>query len=482
MTQSALVYLGFALAVAVLLSVWGLYLVNRRLFRAIENIDEALKKSETNIEILRKSTQERLDGIGSMVIESSKESQKNLEKQLQRNFELFSKTLETINDFKSQTKEILLNRFTEFSVELSKNRENMSKEFSRFKEDLKGSMGEEFEKNSNLLLKMSENNQKLFRDFLDSQKSFKTELSKELGESFESLNDRVSKNLERISDKVDERLKEGFENVDKTFKEIITGIAKIAEAQKNIESLSKEVVSLQNVLSDKKSRGVFGEVQLNSILRSIFGEKRELYDLQYAIDSENGKVVADAVIKAPDPVGTIAIDAKFPLENYVKMTQSQEEQEKKRAQSLFKQNLKKHILDISSKYIVKGKTASMAILFLPAEAIFAEINAYHPDILDFAREKKVWIASPTTLMALLTTVQAIVRDVKTQEQAKKIQEELKKLSNNFRLYKERWEKLSKHIESVNKDVKEIHTTTQKISKEFERIERVEFEDSALLDK
>ena len=307
-----------------------------------------------------------------------------------------------------------------------------------------------------------EKNIELFNKIIASQNSFKDEL-KEI----------LNSNFEKISKKVDERLKEGFENVDKTFKDIVSGIAKIAEAQRNIENLSKEVVSLQSILSDKKSRGIFGEVQLNSILKSIFGERKELYDIQYRLD-EN--VVVDAIIKAPE-VGLIPIDSKFPLENYLKMVESEDEISKKRYEKEFKQNLKKHINDIASKYIIPPKTANIAILFLPAEAIFAEVNAYHLDLIEYAREKKVWIASPTTLMALLTTIQAIVRDVKTQEQAKKIQEELKKLSKNFKLYKERWEKLSRHIESVNKDVKDIHITTKKISDEFERIERVEFEKS-----
>jgi DNA recombination protein RmuC len=166
------------------------------------------------------------------------------------------------------------------------------------------------------------------------------------------------------------------------------------------------------------------------------------------------------------------VDSKFPLENYRKMN------EDKSFQGDFRNDLKKHINDIASKYIIKGETSDLAILFLPAEAIFAEINAYHENLIDYARQKSVWIASPTTLMALLTTIMAVVRDIKTKEQAKKIQEELMKLSKNFKLYKERWEQLSKHIDTVHKDVKEISTTTSKISDEFSKIERVEFDDDA----
>jgi DNA recombination protein RmuC len=284
---------------------------------------------------------------------------------------------------------------------------------------------------------------------------------------FESLSKKVEAKLDNINEKVENRLKAGFENVDKTFKEIIVGIAKINQAQKVIENLSTEVVSLQSILTDKKTRGIFGEVQLNAILKSIFGERKDLYDIQFTLS--NGSI-SDAVIKAPEPVGLICVDSKFPLENYRKMV------EDKGFQGEFRTDLKKHINDIATKYIIDGETANIAVMFLPAEAIFAEINAYHEMLIDYARERSVWIASPTTLMALLTTIMAAVRDIKTKEQAKKIQEELLKLSKNFKLYKDRWEQLSKHIDTVHKDVKEISTTTSKISDEFTRIERVEFDE------
>jgi len=286
---------------------------------------------------------------------------------------------------------------------------------------------------------------------------------------------RVEEKLLQISDRVDGRLKEGFESVDKTFRDIIAGIAKISEAQKKIEELSGEVVSLQRILDDKKRRGVFGEVKLESILVSVFGEKRELYDIQYALDSGNGRVVVDAIVKTPQ-MGIIPIDSKFPLENYVRLVQSSES-DKSRYESVFKTDLKKHIDDISEKYIIKGKTSEMAVMFLPAEAIFAYVNAYCGDVIDYARRKGVWIASPTTLMALLTTIQVIVRDIKTKRQARKIQEELIKLSKNFSLYRQRWEKLVKDIDRLHKDAGEVSKTTKRISDEFEKIEKVEFEDN-----
>ncbi|MFV0482460.1 MAG: DNA recombination protein RmuC [Campylobacteraceae bacterium] len=328
-------------------------------------------------------------------------------------------------------------------------------------------MLEKLQTNINLLLneKLNQIGDKLTNSLKEQQK--------ESSKDFENLSKKVDERLESINQKVEDRLKVGFENIDKTFKEIIVGIAKINQAQKNIESLSTEVTSLQGILTDKKTRGIFGEVQLNSILKSIFGDKKELYEVQYTLSN---KTICDAIIKAPEPVGILAIDSKFPLENYRRMS------EDKAYVGDFRANLKKHINDISSKYIINSETSNMAIMFLPAEAIFAEIYAYHESIIDYAREKSVWIASPTTFMALLTTILAVVRDIKTKEQAKKIQEELFKLSKNFKLYRDRWANLAKHIDQVSKDVKDISTTAVKISTEFDRIEKVEFNDENDNDK
>ncbi len=439
---------------------------------------ELNEKISKHFEEQREFLHQKIEKIDEKLYQNAKDNQE----QIAKNIELFKNIEKSTNDFKNEIETKLSKHFYEFSKALTVQSEKLNEDFLKLNQNIEESLKTNFEKANLILQEIIEKNSKLFLDFFNSQKEFKDELSNSLKINFEELNSKVTQNLDKISNKVDERLKEGFENVDKTFKDIITGIAKIAEAQKNIENLSREVVSLQNVLSDKKSRGIFGEVQLNSILKSIFGENRELYDIQYPLVEENEKVVADAVIKAPEPVGLIAIDSKFPLENYSNMIEAKNEADKKRYESQFKQNLKKHINDIASKYIVKGKTAEMAILFLPAEAIFAEINAYHQDLIEFARQKSIWIASPTTLMALLSTVQAIVRDVKTQEQAKKIQEELRKLSKNFKLYKERWEKLSKHIDTVSKDVKDIHVTTKKISSEFERIEKVEFDEMKIIEK
>ena len=306
---------------------------------------------------------------------------------------------------------------------------------------------------------------------------FKEGLNKEILSNFETLNRRIEEQMEKINKKVENRLTEGFEKTNKTFTNIVERLSKIDEAQKNIEKLSTEVVSLQDVLTDKKTRGTYGEVQLNNILASIFGDEKKrdsVYETQKQLS--NGTQV-DALLHLADPMGDLAIDSKFPLENYQAMIdKNKTEHERVQSERKFKADVKKHVDAIASKYIIPAETSDQAVMFVPAEAIFAEIHAHHPDLVDYAQRKRVWIASPTTIMSLLTTVQVLLYNAKRDEQAKVIQEELIKLGDEFKRYKERWNKLSSSIDTVTKRVKEIHTTSDKIEKRFDTISKVKLED------
>jgi DNA recombination protein RmuC len=297
-------------------------------------------------------------------------------------------------------------------------------------------------------------------------------LTESLNYNFNILNNKIDENLERIGRKVDERLNEGFEKTNKTFNNVIERLSKIDEAQKKIDSLSTDIISLQDVLTDKKSRGTFGEVQLNGILKSIFGEKNsKVYEIQKQLSNNT---MADAVIYIPEPVGMICIDSKFPLENYQRMTDKKlNDLERAKAEKDFKINVKKHINDISSKYIIPEVTAEQAIMFIPAEAIFAEINAYHTDLLEYGRDKKIWMASPTTLMSILSTVQVVLKNIERDKYTNVIHSELNKLSEEFGRYKIRWDSLAKDIDKVSKDVKDIHVTSDKIGKRFSQISNVD---------
>lgn len=301
---------------------------------------------------------------------------------------------------------------------------------------------------------------------------FKNDINKEQNDNFNKLNETIERRLLAINEKVNERLDQNFEKTNKTFMNVIERLSKIDEAQKKIETLSTDIVSLQSILTDKKTRGIYGEVTLTHILSNVFGEKNDnIYRLQYKLS--NG-TIADSVVFAPEPLGTIIIDSKFPLEHYELMVDKKlTNEERIKAEKLFKMDMKKHIDAISSKYIIPGETSNQAILFLPAEAIFAEINAYHEDIINYAYNKKVWITSPTTLISTLTVIEMIIMNMEKDKYAKIIHDELNKLGLEFSRYKERWDKLTRSIETVNKDIESVSITTNKISKKFETINKVD---------
>ena len=304
--------------------------------------------------------------------------------------------------------------------------------------------------------------------------TFKADLAKEFNNDFLNLDEKIENRLRMINDHVNERLDQNFEKTNKTFTSVLERLSKIDEAQKKIDTLSNDIVSLQGILTDKKTRGIFGEVNLQNIMASVFGENnKKIYQMQYNL--ENGTIV-DCALFAPEPLGLIGIDSKFPLENYRNMVDKNNSKElREKYEKQFKIDMKKHIDAIATKYIIPDVTTDHAILFLPAEAIFAYINAYHSDIIEYAYKKRVWITSPTTLISTLTTIQVIIKNMERDKYTSVIHRELNLLSEEFKRYKDRWDKLSRSIETVGRDVKEIHTTTEKITKRFTSINQVEME-------
>lgn len=302
---------------------------------------------------------------------------------------------------------------------------------------------------------------------------FRNGLNKDITNEFIKINDNLDTKIDKMNEKVHERIDQNFEKTNKTFNDVIERLSKIDEAQKKIDTLSTDIVSLESILTDKKTRGIFGEVNLNHILKNVFGDKQSLYRIQYPLS--NG-TIADSVIFAPEPLGTIAIDSKFPLENYRTMVDKKQSDEVRvQASKLFKSDVKKHIDAIGDKYIIEGETSNQAMMFIPAEAIFAEINAYHNDLLEYAYKKRVWIVSPTTLLSTLSVILMTIQGIERDKYTSIIHEELNKLGVEFKRYKDRWDKLSKSIDSVSTEVKDIHNTTEKITKKFESISNVEIE-------
>ena len=329
--------------------------------------------------------------------------------------------------------------------------------------------------NSELIEKITKLELEVVKELSD----FKTDFSKSITDDFDKLNDKMENRLNLMNDKVNSRLDENFERTNKTFTNVLERLSKIDEAQKKIDSLSNDIVSLQGILTDKKTRGIFGEVNLEHILSNVFGNNNKtIYQMQYTLP--NG-TIADCCLFAPEPLGMVAIDSKFPLENYQIMVDKKNNiAVRNQAEKLFKLDMKKHIDAISSKYIIPGVTSDQAIMFLPAEALFAEVNAYHNDILEYAYKKRVWITSPTTLISTLTTIQVIIKNMERDKYAKVIHNELLLLDTEFKRYKDRWDKLYRSIETVSRDVKDIYTTTDKITKRFNSINQVEMDNAEIV--
>lgn len=294
----------------------------------------------------------------------------------------------------------------------------------------------------------------------------------QLTASIETLTKSVDGRLEQIGGKVSERLDEGFKKTNQTFMDVMARLATIDEAQKKIDGLTTNVVSLQELLGDKRSRGAFGEVQLEALVRNVLPVNS--FAMQYTF--ENG-TRADCALFLPEPTGTVAVDSKFPLENYHRMLDNKlTEAEKLLAEKQFKLDVKKHVDDIANKYIISNVTSDGAVMFIPAEAVFAELHAYHADVIEYAMNKRVWVVSPTTLMAVLNTARAVLKDVETRKQVHVIKEELGKLSKDFGRFDLRMKKLADNIRQAHENAQDVHISSQKITQRFAQIERVELAD------
>lgn len=357
-----------------------------------------------------------------------------------------------------------------FEQQMSDLRLKLLRELSSQKEQLNQTLGQ----NQNQTL------EQLICHLNKTTQANREELSKSLLQSSEQMTKRIDvltnatdKRLQEISGQVEKRLAEGFEKTTKTFSDILQRLALIDDAQKKITELSTNVVSLQEVLNDKRSRGAFGEVQLNGLIRNVLPEQS--FKLQHTLS--NGKI-ADCVLFLPEPTGNVVVDAKFPLESYRKMMDFElAESDRKTAKRQFKIDIKKHINDISEKYLIDNETADGAIMFIPAEAVFAEIHGHQSDLVDYANKKRVWLVSPTTLMAILTTARSVLKDEATRKQIHIIQAHLSDLAHDFNRFKGRFANLAKHIDQAALDVKQIHTSADKISNRFEKIEQVELQDT-----
>ena len=279
----------------------------------------------------------------------------------------------------------------------------------------------------------------------------------------QSLKDQLS----LIENRMHEGMHKNFSMTSDSFSEMMQKMVSIEKTQENLDGLASSLVSLQNILADKKSRGIFGEVQLYGILESVYGVNDSLYQKQYKLS--NGTIV-DVMLFGPNGIGKIGIDSKFPLENYNRMfDENLSSVEKQQAQKLFKQDIMKHIKDIHVKYVQTDETGDFAYMFVPAEAVFAYIYGQMDDVVQLSYQYKVFIVSPTTLMAYITALQAIGLGQKRNEKVEWMLKEFEKLAIEFERFGARFDVIMKDYDKLYKDMQSLSITSDKILHKFERI-------------
>ncbi len=466
-----LVLLVITALVAILLSriINGQGLLRDAMYRLQQKQSDQSEKSSQHI----RNLEERLHEQERLRREDHAQLSQNLERRLG---ELQTAQTQSFADFGGALAQRVEQLKQDLNSKLSDSHTTTVRSLSDQREDIKVAMGElqtRFEQRQSEALKRIQDS--LQNGMSDVRKQVNEALSnsaQELGKRVEGLTRMTDERLKDISGHVDKRLTEGFEKTTATFTDVLKRLALIDEAQKKITELSINVVSLQEVLADKRSRGAFGEVQLNALIDNMM--PTQSYALQHPLS--NGKVV-DCMLFLPDPTGNVAIDSKFPLESYQRMTDIKlAESERSKAERQFKLDVRKHISDIREKYIIPGETAEGAMMFIPAEAVFAEIQAHHSDLVSESQKAKVWLVSPTTMMAILNTARAVLKDDATRRQVHIIQEHLGYLAKDFSRFQGRMDKLAKHIDMAQKDVSEAHISARKIVGRFDKIEKVEIDD------
>jgi len=274
----------------------------------------------------------------------------------------------------------------------------------------------------------------------------------------------LQEQLDRISTRVSMSVDQAANQTKDTLTSLRERLAVVDEAQRNITALSTQMVGLQDILSNKQARGAFGEMQLRDIVEAVLPP--DAYEFQAAIGEG---LRADCIIRLPNPPGPVAIDAKFPLESYQRLTGAQSDAERIQAARDFSADVLKHVRAIGSKYIVPGQTGDAALMFLPSEAIYAELHARYANVVEQSFRERVFIVSPTTLWATLNTIRAIFRDVRIREQAGLLQKELHVLMEDMGRLDERVEKLAIHFRQASKDIEDIQTSARKVGRRAERI-------------
>lgn len=300
---------------------------------------------------------------------------------------------------------------------------------------------------------------------------FQKAISESLNTRFDALNKQMEDKIQIINQKVDEKLAEGFKSTNESMTQVRERLQAIDDAQKNIENLSKDVVSLKQVLEGNQSRGQYGEYQLSMVLHNVFGDTEGCYQEQYTMKKvkDGDDVRADAVVFMPEPNKMICIDSKFPFQDYSRVFDAQSEEEKESLTKDFSSAVKKHITAIKEKYIVEGKTSQQALMFIPNDGVFAFIHHNCQDVVDYAREKKVILTSPSTLPAILVTINMVRIQVERAKNVDEINRQLHRLSKDFEMFGREWVKFSDALDKTSKTREQLDTRVSKINNKFDAI-------------
>lgn len=303
---------------------------------------------------------------------------------------------------------------------------------------------------------------------------FQSSMMHSMREDINGFNESTSRKLKLIEMSMSDSLMKGFDRTSQSFASVAEQMGRIDEAQKHLKELSENIISLESILNDKKTRGIFGEIQLYSLLETVFGHDGQRYHKQVKLS--NGSI-ADCIIDTPEPLGRLVIDSKFPLENYNRMVDEHlSAEEKKKAAQDFKKDVRLHIHAIAEKYLIPSETAEFACMFIPAESVFSTIVAYFDDLVQFSYAKKVYLVSPTTLMAYLSAIQSFYLNQQRSLKAGEIQQEVLRLSKEFERFVQRWQTVTKDFEKLSADMRLVDVTSDKIVKRFQQIEAVELSD------
>ena len=292
-----------------------------------------------------------------------------------------------------------------------------------------------------------------------------------------ALTEMVDRRLSDVSRRVGDSLQKQSTQTATTMSDLRERLGAIKAAQENIARLSQQVVSLQDVLSNKQARGAFGEVQLEDQVKSALPPSAYRFQAKLG----NGRI-ADCVLDLPNPPGAIAVDAKFPLESYYALRAAKEDAARAAARKAFGADVLKHVKDIAGRYILPGETADSALMFLPSEAVYAELHAELPEIIQKSHKARVYIVSPTTLMATLNTIRAVLKDAQMREQAGLILNEVGKMAQDVDRLSQRVDNLDKHFGLAEKDLREIRVSAGKVARRAERIEDMELDESEAADE